>query len=129
MQGTPIERTLVTAGDHIDWITTSPEAIRFTLSLKSFQNARNCPDFLASMSVLIVRSISGFVMLPLSLYLWPPIDSTTIAASMIPMDGMLRIDALPLNSALSSSDQEPIGRLIRSGRMPSIAALQAAGIR
>ena len=33
----PICRTLVTAGDHIDWITTSPEAIRLTLSLNSFQ--------------------------------------------------------------------------------------------
>src|SRR2546426_5138912 len=78
MQGTPIERTLVTAGDHIDWITTSPDAMRFTLSLKSFQNARNCPAFFASMSVLIVRSISGFVMLPLSRYLTKPEIDLTI---------------------------------------------------
>src|SRR5207237_9665818 len=108
MQGTPIERTLVTAGDHIDWITTSPDAMRFTLSLKSFQNARNCPAFFASMSVLIVRSSSAFVMLPLSRYLWAPSDSTTIAASMMPIEGMLRIDALPLNSLLHSSAQEAI---------------------
>src|SRR5882672_12897928 len=86
MQGTPIERTLVTAGDHIDWITTSPDAMRFTLSLKSFQNARNCPALFASMSVLIVRSSSAFVMLPLSRYLWAPSDSTTIAASMMPIE-------------------------------------------
>jgi hypothetical protein len=49
--------------------------------------------------------------------------STTIAASMMPMDGMFRIAALPLNSGFSSSAQESIGRLIRSGRMPSVSAL------
>jgi hypothetical protein len=49
--------------------------------------------------------------------------STTIAASMMPMDGMFRIAALPLNSGLSSSFQLSIGRLIRSGRMPSVSAL------
>src|SRR5262245_14996461 len=65
----PIERTLVTAGDHMDWITVSPEAIRFTLSLKSFQNARNWPDFLASVSTFMVMSISARVILPLSGYL------------------------------------------------------------
>src|SRR6516165_7303787 len=123
MHGTPIERTLVTAGDHIDWMTTSPEAMRFTLSLKSFQNARNWPDFLASISAFVVRSISALVMLPLSWYLCRLRDSTTIAASMMPIDGMFRMDDLPLNSALSSSDHEPIGRLIRSGRMPSVSAL------
>src|SRR5690349_13772933 len=123
MHGTPIERTLVTAGDHIDWMTTSPEAMRLTLSLKSFQNARNWPDFLASMSAFVVRSISVLVMLPLSWYLCRPSDSTTIAASMMPIDGMFRIDDLPLNSALRSSAHEPIGRLIRSGRIPSVSAL------
>src|SRR5882672_1734887 len=128
MHGTPIERTLVTAGDHIDWMTTSPEAMRLTLSLKSFQKARNWPAFLASMRVFIVRSISAFVMLPLSSYLCLPSDSTTIAASMMPIDGMLRIEALPLNSALSSSDHEPIGRLIRSGRMPRVSALYTVGM-
>ena len=65
----PLVRTAVTAGDHIDWITTSPEDIRLTDSLKSFHNARNWPAFLASISVLIVRSISFLVMLPLSGYL------------------------------------------------------------
>ena len=119
----PLVRTAVTAGDHIDWITTSPEAIRLTLSLKSFHNARNWPAFLASISVLIVRSISFLVMLPLSGYLYRPIASTTIAASMMPIDGMFRIAALPLNSGFSSSFQLSIGRLIRSGRMPSVSAL------
>src|SRR5882724_8429264 len=123
MHGTPMERTLVTAGDHIDWMTTSPEAMRLTDSLKSFQKARNWPAFLASIIAFMVRSISGLVILPLSSYLCLPIDSTTIAASMMPIDGMFRIEALPLNSALSNSDQEAIGRLIRSGRMPSVSAL------
>ena len=123
MQGMPFERTAVTAGDHIDWMTVSPEAIRLTLSLKSFQKARNWPAFLASVRTPMVMSISGFVMLPLSGYLYLPIDSTTIAASMMPIEGMLRIAALPLNSGLSSSDQCSIGRLIRSGRMPSVSAL------
>ena len=49
--------------------------------------------------------------------------STTIAASMMPMDGMFKIDALPLNSGLSNSAQLLMGRLIRSGRMPSVSAL------
>ena len=61
-----MERTLVTAGDHMDWITTSPEAIRLTLSLKSFQKARNWPARFASVSTCMVRSISARVMLPLS---------------------------------------------------------------
>ncbi|MDT4857568.1 hypothetical protein FQZ97_919970 [compost metagenome] len=65
----PLVRTAVTAGLHIDWITTSPEAIRLTDSLKSFHSARNWPAFLASIRVLIVRSISSVVMLPLSGYL------------------------------------------------------------
>ena len=87
MQGMPLERTAVTAGDHIDWITISPEAIRLTLSLKSFQKARNWPAFLASVMTFMVRSISGLVMLPLSPYLCSPIASTTIAASMMPIEG------------------------------------------
>ena len=119
----PLTRTAVTAGDHIDWITTSPDAIRLTLSLKSFQSERNWPAFLASISVLMVRSISALVMLPLSLYLCRPDASTTIAASMMPIEGMLRIEALPLNSGLSSSAQELIGRLMMSGRIPSVSAL------
>ena len=52
-----------------------------------------------------------------------PIASTTIAASMMPIDGMLSIAALPLNSGFMSSDHELIGRLMRSGRMPSVSAL------
>src|ERR1700741_3872575 len=114
----PIERTFVTAGDHIDWITVSPEAIRLTLSLKSFQKARNWPAFLASVVTFIVRSISSLVMLPLSAYLYLPAASTTIAASMMPIEGMLRIAALPLNSGLSSSAQLVVGRLLRARRLP-----------
>src|SRR5271167_2662137 len=108
----PIERTLVTAGDHIDWMMVSPEAIRLTDSLKSFQNARNWPAFLASVMIFMVRSISALVMLPLSSYLCRPVASTTIAASMMPIGGMFRIAALPLNSGLSNSLQEEIGRLM-----------------
>ena len=62
----PFERTAVIAGDHMDWITTSPEAIRLTLSSKVFQKARNWPAFLASVKIAIVLSISSLVMLPLS---------------------------------------------------------------
>src|SRR4029078_2339292 len=109
-------RTPATAGDHIDWMTVSPDAIRLTLSLKSFQKARNWPAFLASVITFMVRSISSLGMLPLAAYLYLPADSTTIAASMMPIEGMLRIEALPLNSGLSSSAQELIGRLIRAGR-------------
>ena len=102
---------------------TLAEAIRLTLSSKDFQNARNWPFFLASVKIAMVLSISSRVMLPLSGYLYSPIYSTTIAMSMIPMDEMSRIDALPLNSGFRSSDQLLIGRLIRSGRMPSVSAL------
>src|SRR5262245_33623893 len=124
-----MERTFVTAGDHIDWMTVSPEAMRFTLSLKSFQKARNWPAFLAFVRTFMVRSISARVMLPLSLYVWAPLASTTMAASMMPMDGMLRMEALPLNSGLSSSAQVLMGRLMRSGRMPSVSALYVVGMR
>src|SRR4029077_18019725 len=119
----PDWRTLVTAGDHIDWITTSPEAIRLTLSLKSFQNARNWPDFFVSVMTAIVLSLSAVVMLPLSTYLTLPVASDAIAASVMPIDGMSRIAVLPLNSGLRSSAQDAIGRLIKSGRMPSVSAL------
>ena len=40
MQGTPWARTAVTAGDHIDWITTSPEVISCTDWSKVPQSAR-----------------------------------------------------------------------------------------
>src|SRR5882762_3226886 len=118
-----MERTLVTAGDHIDWITVSPDAIRLTDSLKSFQNARNWPAFLASVRIFIVMSISVLVMLPLSGYWYFPVASTTIAASMMPIEGMLRMAALPLNSGFKSSAQELMARLMRSGLMPSVSAL------
>ena len=42
---------------------------------------------------------------------------------MIPMDEISRIDAFPLNSGFSNSDQLLIGRPIRSGRMPRVSAL------
>src|SRR5215831_3988620 len=81
----PFDFTAVTAGDHMDWITVSPEAIRLTLSLKSFQKARNWPAFLASVSTFMVRSISSFVMLPLSGYLYSPIDPITLPLGSAPL--------------------------------------------
>ena len=62
-------------------------------------------------------------MLPLSGYLYSPIDSTTIAASIIPIDGIFKIEALPLNSGFNNSAQVLIGLFIRSGRIPSVSAL------
>ena len=97
MQGTPLERTAATAGDHIDWITTSPEAMRLTNSSKVFQKARNWPSFLVLIRKSMVLSISALVMLPLSPYFTMPADSQIIAASMMPIEGMFRIDVLPLN--------------------------------
>jgi hypothetical protein len=46
-----------------------------------------------------------------------------MAASMMPMEGMLRIAALPAKSGSSSEAQELISLSIRSGRMPSVSAL------
>src|SRR6476646_6862846 len=106
----PFERTAATAGDHIDWITTSPDAIRFTLSSKVFQKARNWPDFLVSIRKAMVLSISALVMLPLSAYFTIPADSQIIAASMMPIDGMFRIDVLPLNFGSRMSFQFSILR-------------------
>src|SRR5258708_10276586 len=123
MQGTPLERTAATAGDHIDWITASPEAIRLTDSSKVFQKARNWPDFLVSIRKAIVLSISSLVMLPLSPYLMMPADSEIMAASMMPIDGMLRIDVLPLKAGSRMSFQVLISRPTRSGRMPRVSAL------
>src|SRR6516165_486867 len=123
MHGTPFERTAATAGDHIDWITTSPDAIRLTDSSKVFQKARNWPDFLVSIMKPIVLSISSLVMLPLSPYLMTPADSEIMAASMMPIDGMLRIDVLPLNFGSRMSFQLAMSRPTRSGRMPSVSAL------
>ena len=124
----PRARTAVTAGDHIDWMTTSPAAIRFTDSSKVVQNARNWPDFFASTRILIVLSISSFVMFPLSPYLTSPRDSIAIAASMIPIDGTSRMAERPLNSGFRSSCQCSIGRFTRSGRIPSVSALYTVGI-
>ena len=119
----PRERTAVTAGDHIDWITTSPDAIRLTDSSKVVQKARNWPDFFASIKILMVLSISSLVMLPLSPYLMSPRDSIAIAASMMPIEGTSRIADLPLNSGFNSSRQCSIGRFTISGRMPRVSAL------
>src|ERR1700693_5123771 len=93
----PLARTAATAGDHIDWITTSPEDIRLTDSSKVFQKARNWPDFLVLIKKPMVLSISSLVMLPLSPYFMTPADSEIIAASMMPIEGMLRIEVFPLN--------------------------------
>src|SRR5215470_9617376 len=123
VQGMPLPRTADTAGDHIDWITTSPEAMRFTDSSKVFQNARNWPSFLVLIRKSMVLSISALVMLPLSPYFVTPADSQIIAASMMPIDGMLRIDVLPLNLGSRMSFHWVIGRPTRSGRMPSVSAL------
>src|SRR5271155_5182384 len=125
----PLARTAATAGDHIDWITTSPEAIRLIDSSKLFQNARNWPAFLASVKTPMVLSISALVMLPLSPYFITPSDSQIIAASMMPIDEMLRIAALPLYFGSISCFHWVIGSLIRSGRMPSVSALKIVGIR
>src|SRR5215216_1047217 len=119
----PFERTAATAGDHIDWMTTSPDAIRFTLSSNDFQKARNWPDFLALIRKSMVLSISALVMLPLSAYLMLPVASMIIAASMMPIDGMLRIAVLPLNFGSMMSAQVVMSRPTRSGRMPSVSAL------
>ena len=54
--------------------------------------------------------------------------STTIAASMMPMEGIFKMAALPLNSGFSSSAQELMGRLIRSGRIPRVSALYTVGM-
>src|SRR5437899_10131571 len=123
MQGTPLERTADTAGDHIDWIPASPEAMRLTDSSKVFQKARNWPSFLVLIRKSMVLSISALVMLPLSTYLAMPADSQIIAASMMPIDGMLRIAALPLNFGSRMSFQFSILLPTRSGRIPSVSAL------
>src|SRR4029079_8803521 len=123
MQGTPLERTAATAGDHIDWITTSPEAIRLTDSSKVFQKARNWPSVLVLIRNSMVLSISGLVMLPLSAYFMMPADSQIIAASMMPIDGTFRIEVLPLNFGSRISFHWVIGRPTKSCTMASASAL------
>src|SRR5215210_989091 len=101
----PRERTAATAGDHIDCTTTSPEAIRFTDWSKVVQNERNWPDFLISIILATVLSISSFVMLPLLTYLISPLASSAMATSMMPMVGLSCSADLPLNSELNRSAQ------------------------
>src|SRR5258708_38272446 len=115
----PRVRTAVTAGDHIDWITTSPEAIRFTDWSNELQNDRKCPDFLISIIVLMVLSISSLVMLPLLPYLMSPRASSAIATSMTPTVGWSCKAALPFHSGLLRSPQLLIGPPTRSGRQQS----------
>ena len=97
--------------------------MRFTDSSKVFQKARNWPSFLVLIRKSMVLSISALVMLPLSPYFTMPADSQIIAASMMPIDGMFRIDVLPLNLGSRMSFQFSILRPTRSGRMPSVSAL------
>ena len=61
--------------------------------------------------------------------MYSPIASTTIAASIIPMDGMFNVAAFPLNSGRIKSAQEVIGPSIRSGLIPSVSALYTVGIK
>ena len=80
----PRDRTAVTAGDHMDWITTSPDAIRFTDWSKLLQNDRKWPPCLRPVTIFTVLSISAFVILPLSPYFMSPRASSAIATSMMP---------------------------------------------
>src|SRR5438093_13769432 len=104
----PRERTAVTAGDHIDWITTSPDAIRLTDSSKVVQKARNWPDFFASIKILMVLAISSLVMLPLSPYLMSPRDSIAMADSMMRIEGTLRFAERPLHLVFNISFQRSL---------------------
>ena len=123
MHFTPCVLTAVTAGDHIDWITTSPDAIRFTLSSNVFHSARKWPPFFSSISRAMVLVSSSWVGLPLSPYFISPADSSAIMASMMPLVGMFWIAVLPLKSGEIRSAQVVISRPTRSGRMPSVSAL------
>src|SRR5437867_12710967 len=118
----PRERTAVTAGDHIDWITTSPDAIRLTDSSKVVQKARNWPDFFASIKILMVLSISSLVMLPLSSYLMSPRDSIAMAAAMMPIVGTSRIADRPLDSGFHLLCPCSIVRVTLSDGMRTVAA-------
>src|SRR5258708_32339344 len=108
----------------MDWITTSPDAIRFTDWSNEDQNERKCPDFLISIITLRVLSISSFVILPLLAYLTSPRASIAMATSMMPIVGLSCNAALPLKSPWSRSPQLVIGRPARSGRTPEGSALQ-----
>ena len=50
MQGIPFTRTAATAGDHMDWMITSPAAMSCTDWSKVVQVARKCPAFFSSIS-------------------------------------------------------------------------------
>src|SRR5258708_10516355 len=123
----PRERTAAPAGDHIDWITTSPDAIRFTDWSNDDQKERKWPDFLTSIITLRVLSISSLVMLPLLPYLMSPRASIAIATSMMPMVGLSCSAALPLKSLDNRSPQLVIGPPPSSPRMPSESALVSVG--
>ena len=124
LQAMPLVRTAVTAGDHIDWITVSPEAIRLTLSLKSFQKARNWPAFLASISVSIVRSISFLrhVALVGIFVLAGGLHDHRRVHDADRRDVEDRGLALELRDSAARPSSRS-GGLIRSGRMPSVSAL------
>ena len=46
----------------------------------------------------------------------------------MPIEGIFKIQALPLNSGFKSSAQVFMGRLIRSGLIPRVSALYTVGI-
>ena len=48
---------------------------------------------------------------------------------MIPIEGIFRIEALPLNSGFNNSAQVEIGLLIKSGLIPNVSALYTVGIK
>src|SRR6516165_4356787 len=125
----PRALTAVTAGDHIDWTTTSPEAIKFTDWSKFVQKARNWPDFLMSVMISKVLSISARVMLPLLPYLMSPRASSAIATSMLPTTAVSLSAALPLYFGSIRAVQLVIASLppTRSGRTPSVSALNTVG--
>src|SRR6516162_9243446 len=125
----PRALTAVTAGDHIDWTTTSPEAIRFTDWSKFVQKARNWPDFLTPVMISKVLSISARLMLPLLPYLMSPRASSAIATSTVPTTATSLSAALPLYFGLIKSLQLVIASLppTRSGRTPSVSALNTVG--
>ena len=98
--------TAVTAGDHIDWITTSPAAIRFTLSSKVFQSARKWPAFFSSISLAIVVGqlvLGRIALVAIFQHRRPP--RSAIMASMMPLVGMFWIAVLPLKSGEIRSAQ------------------------
>ena len=96
-------------------MTTSPDFFKFTNSSKIFQNAL-ITSFLSlgkdrhGLVDLFPCHISFVTVLNFAQSL-----KQTMAASMIPIEEMLRIEALPLNSGLSNSVQLLIGRPMRSG--------------